>query len=123
MIGPKTVLIYQTQESTDDTMGGFLTSWVDKIKIKGTLTRADGDKKFTSGKMIVSATHRFSFDLLSDIMPSEIDRFISKDGVHAYDILFVNRPGNQYKSVICDLLEVEKPAIQTIESPPVTGVI
>jgi len=92
-------------------MGGFTHSWRVAQRIQGVLAPQSGTETVTRGGVEVAITYRFYFDIPMNIVPVEMDRFVSQDMVHTYEILFVNRPMNTRNFLIADMREVEKPMV------------
>ena len=108
MIGPKTILTYQSVSETADGLGGFTETWSDVANISGVLTGSRrgliAKESLKTDKITVESSHTFYCDV-PNFTISEKGRFIL--GSRLFDILFVYEPGNCGHHKEIDLREVK----------------
>ena len=99
--GPKTSLTLQRVTETEDSMGGFSSTWATIGTIRGVFWAKDGNETLEQNKIVVRVTHGFTGDTPS-IIPTEKDQLLDSAG-KIYEILFVDRP--QTKHIELKLLQ------------------
>ena len=99
--GPKTTLTLQRSTLTEDSMGGFSTTWATIATIKGVFWAKDGNEVLEQNKTTVRVSHGFTGDTPTTI-PTEKDQLLDSAG-KIYEILFVDRP--QMKHIELKLLQ------------------
>jgi len=108
VIGPQTILTYQTVAETSDGLGGFTEVWTNVGNISGVLTGSRrgliAKESFKTDKITVESSHTFYCDVLSFSI-TEKGRFVL--GTRSFDILFVYEPGNCGHHKEIDLREVK----------------
>ncbi len=105
MVGHKTTLRLQRYTTTEDGMGGFEETWVNRGYFIGQLSNISGNEIVLSDKTTVRSTHRFYIDYPNGtLIPQEKDRFTLNS--RTFDILYVGNPANKNQILQIDLKEL-----------------
>lgn len=107
MIGPKTSLVHERYDSTDDGGGSHTRKWSSKRIIKGILVSIRGDTVVSEGREIVRITHQFWCDYQPGLDISEKDEFSKIGRKDRYRVDYVDNILELGNTIRIDLVKIK----------------